>query len=156
MSFNGKDDTSTKSSDESSKMVNSSRSPSPQSSSTASSTVLTEGGNEAALLRPLSVFSGGEQSDSIGFKNWQARILDNLEAMTKAGCSESFKMHYVMDMTGCGPHNKLAERFAEAKAKGSASFGGARPMVMFLSQYYDDDIRMTDIRFGSVCACRVT
>lgn len=73
-------------------------------------------------------------------------MLAKLTEMTEAEVEEQLKMEYVVKHTGRAAFQKLLERFEEMKGKGVA-FGSAKPMVMYLAQYYDEQIRMTDIRF---------
>lgn len=75
-------------------------------------------------------------------------MLAKLTEMTEAKVEESIKMEYVVKHTGREAFQKLLDRFEEMKGKGVA-FGSAKPMVMYLAQYYDEDIRMIDMRFGS-------
>lgn len=75
-------------------------------------------------------------------------MLAKLAEMTEAKVEEKVKMEYVVSHTGREAFQKLLDRFEEMKGKGVA-FGSAKPMVLFLAQYYDEQIKMIDLRFGS-------
>ena len=92
------------------------------------------------------IFTGDASSD-FDFRDWSRMMFAKLDEMTRNYVDEKTKMEYVVSRTAREAFQKLLDRFEAMKGKGVA-FGRAEPMVNYLAQYYDQDIRMIDLRFG--------